>query len=109
LALAQLNNTGCLANTNSDGTTGQRWQASGNGSTNISSIWTPNSPYPMNHTNCTACFFDAFSAATARSTHPGGVHCLMGDGAVRFVAENVDYNTWQAICVRNDGVVVGDF
>jgi prepilin-type processing-associated H-X9-DG protein len=108
-ALAQINNTGCFANADSDGTTGQRWQASGNGSTNVSSIWTPNSPYPMNHTNCTACFFDAFSAATARSTHTGGVHVLMADGAVRFVSENIDYNTWQALCVRNDGAVVGDF
>ncbi|RLS59163.1 MAG: DUF1559 domain-containing protein [Planctomycetota bacterium] len=28
------------------------------------------------------------------SYHVGGVHCLLGDGAVRFVSENIDQGTW---------------
>jgi Protein of unknown function (DUF1559) len=28
-------------------------------------------------------------AMTANSRHPGGVHLLLGDGAVRFVSENI--------------------
>ena len=52
------------------------------------------------------------------SLHPGGVHCLMADGAVRFVNENIDAanNTTQPKSVyfllaeRNDGQAIsGDF
>ena len=34
---------------------------------------------------------------TARSYHPGGVNLLMGDGAVRFVSDNVELQVWRAI------------
>jgi prepilin-type N-terminal cleavage/methylation domain-containing protein/prepilin-type processing-associated H-X9-DG protein len=52
------------------------------------------------------------------SLHPGGVHCLMGDGSVRFVSENIDAanNTTQPKSVyfllaeRNDGQTIsGEF
>lgn len=33
---------------------------------------------------------------TAQSYHTGGVHVLMGDGAVKFVSENVDQMLWIA-------------
>ena len=45
----------------------------------------------------------------ARSHHEGGVHCLMGDGAVRFVSENIDRATFQALGTRRGGEVIGDF
>ncbi|MGI6416694.1 MAG: DUF1559 domain-containing protein [Thermoguttaceae bacterium] len=34
---------------------------------------------------------------TARSSHPGGVNVLLGDGSVRFVGETIALNTWQAL------------
>ena len=51
------------------------------------------------------------------SLHVGGAHFLMGDGAVRFISENVDHNiataqvdsTMERLMSRDDGQVVGDF
>jgi len=44
-----------------------------------------------------------------RSAHVGGAQFLLCDGSVRFVSENIDYNTYQNIGTRNDGKVIGDF
>ncbi|MBS0206833.1 MAG: DUF1559 domain-containing protein [Planctomycetes bacterium] len=50
------------------------------------------------------------------SLHIGGTHFLMGDGAVRFVSENVATgsagaggSTYQNLATINDGTVVGEF
>jgi hypothetical protein len=59
------------------------------------------------------------------SQHEGGVHCLMGDGAVRFISENIDtgntaaavpigsvpspYGTWGALGSVSGGDVVNEF
>ena len=43
------------------------------------------------------------------SLHTGGCHALLGDGAVRFVSENIDGNTLRRLCSRADGEVVGEF
>jgi len=43
------------------------------------------------------------------SLHVGGCHALLGDGTVRFISENVDYNTARRLMSRNDGEQVGDF
>jgi prepilin-type N-terminal cleavage/methylation domain-containing protein len=43
------------------------------------------------------------------SQHTGGAHHLMGDGAVRFISENIDVNTYDALVSRNGGEVIGDF
>jgi prepilin-type processing-associated H-X9-DG protein len=44
-----------------------------------------------------------------RSQHTGGAHFLMVDGSVRFISENIDYNTYQRLGGRWDGNTVGDF
>jgi hypothetical protein len=61
---------------------------------------------------------------SAQSTHEGGVHVLLGDGAVRFVNENIDsgnkqaaevfggrspYGVWGALGTRNGGEVISEF
>lgn len=61
------------------------------------------------------------------SLHVGGTHCLMTDGAVRFISENIDagnqatavpapnssgrspYGVWGALGSRGSGEVVGEF
>ena len=53
----------------------------------------PDAIYPGNLT--------ARGMTTARSNHPGGVNVLMGDGAVRFVAETISQAPWRGLGTRN--------
>ncbi len=46
---------------------------------------------------------------SARSLHTGGAHCMLADGAVKFVSENIDTNLWRSVGGRNDGETVGEF
>jgi len=66
-------------------------------------------------------------ALAPSSAHTGGVHCLMADGAVRFVSENIDtgnlalptpaqasggaspYGVWGALGTKSGGEVIGEF
>lgn len=43
------------------------------------------------------------------SGHEGGAHVLMGDGAVRFLSENMNLATVKRLATRDDGEVVGEF
>ena len=44
------------------------------------------------------------------SAHVGGVHLLLGDGAVRFISDNVDLNsTLKPLADKDDGRVLGEF
>jgi prepilin-type N-terminal cleavage/methylation domain-containing protein len=43
------------------------------------------------------------------SAHPGGVQVALADGAVRFVSDNVDINTYKRLADRDDGNPLGDF
>ena len=47
--------------------------------------------------------------AALQSTHVGGAHVLLGDGAVRFLSENIDQSTLDYLAQRADGEVVGEF
>ncbi|QDT99555.1 DUF1559 domain-containing protein [Gimesia aquarii] len=44
-----------------------------------------------------------------RSFHVGGTHFLMGDGAVRFVSENIDGATYRGLASRAGGEVLGEY
>jgi len=46
---------------------------------------------------------------SSRSLHTGGVQSLMCDGSVRFVSENINLATWQALGTIHKGEVVGEF
>ena len=43
------------------------------------------------------------------STHVGGLHLVMGDGAVRFVSENVDTSVRVNLGYIADGNILGEF
>ncbi len=43
------------------------------------------------------------------SNHTGGAQFLLGDGAVKFVSQNIDINLYQSLATRDGGEVVSDF
>ena len=46
--------------------------------------------------------------AASRSRHPGGVNVLKADGSVRFVSQNIDLATWQAMGSISGGEIVSE-
>lgn len=49
------------------------------------------------------------TALSARSKHTGGVQVLMGDGAIRFVSNNINLPTWQALSSIQGSETLGEF
>ncbi len=78
---------------------------------------TPNSKNPDTNNYCSTTAIDSRmpcapggnQQAIARSRHVGGVHVLMGDGAVRFVSDSISFVTWQALGSMNGAETFGDF
>jgi len=87
----------------------REWSNGIGGQTVFNTLNTPNSKNPDCHP-CGGCgWYDSDGVWSARSRHTGGVQVLMGDGAVRFVSENVDFLTWQRLGHIQDGNPVGPF
>ena len=53
--------------------------------------------------------FGVHGTGSPYSFHVGGSHFTLGDGAVRFISENINFNTFIALCTPNGGEVVGEF
>jgi hypothetical protein len=64
----------------------------------------PNAELPDCHNG-----FHNFALTSARSAHSGGVQVVLVDGSCRFVSENINLATWQALGTRNGNEVVGEF
>jgi prepilin-type N-terminal cleavage/methylation domain-containing protein len=47
--------------------------------------------------------------AASRSRHAGGVHVLLGDGAVRFVSSSIDLSIWRGLATVSGGEVLSEF
>ena len=43
------------------------------------------------------------------SQHTGGVQAVLGDGSVRFLSENLSFNTLRVLANPKDGTPVGEF
>jgi prepilin-type N-terminal cleavage/methylation domain-containing protein/prepilin-type processing-associated H-X9-DG protein len=81
-------------------------------------VQTPNSTAPdvMLSGRCVSrpdiqmpCTTAANHYKAARARHPNGVNVGMGDGAVRYVTNNVNLKTWQALGSMNGGEGLDDF
>jgi prepilin-type N-terminal cleavage/methylation domain-containing protein len=98
---------------------GQRWCDGNPTMTAMTTTLPPNSP------SCTEGTWDGeWGIFSASSRHVGGCHVVLGDGAVRFVNENINsgnssapnpiqgpspYGVWGALGTRNSGDIVGEF
>jgi len=66
--------------------------------------------HPFGSTNATLAAAGGQACnSLINSEHTGGVQLLLGDGAVRFVSSNVDFNTSKILVTRNDNQVIGEF
>jgi prepilin-type N-terminal cleavage/methylation domain-containing protein/prepilin-type processing-associated H-X9-DG protein len=63
---------------------GLRWADTQNAQSNVHIILPPNSPLCVPHDS------NGHSLMTASSRHQGGVHVLMGDGAVKFITSSIE-------------------
>ena len=100
----------CLANTASVyGHTHREWINGMPGQTVFNSLNGPNSPNPDCY-ECSGCsWYDSRGVYSARSRHDGGVQVVLGDGAVRFVSDNINLTTWQLLGAIADDQPVGQF
>jgi prepilin-type N-terminal cleavage/methylation domain-containing protein len=57
----------------------------------------------------TPCATSGVNVLYARSHHTGGVQGVMGDGAVRFISENIDASVFRALGSRAKGEITGEF
>ena len=69
----------------------------------------PNAPHPDCDLYGAAFGLPLGGVFRATSDHPGGVHLLLLDGAVRFVGDAVDPATWRALATRAGGESVGEY
>jgi prepilin-type N-terminal cleavage/methylation domain-containing protein len=88
--LAQVVNGAWIPSANITGWRGQRW-SDGNGSnTMFTAVLPPNSP------SCSQSTWDGSSGIySAGSRHVGGVQVVMGDGAVRFISNNINCGNYR--------------
>ncbi len=102
--------TQCIAgSSNHHSHTRREWANGIGGQTVFNTLNTPNSANPDCH-ECGGCgWYDSRGVWTARSRHKGGVQVLLGDGAIRFISENIDFNTWQNLGHISDGEAIGEF
>jgi prepilin-type N-terminal cleavage/methylation domain-containing protein len=53
--------------------------------------------------------FGVHGTSVPYSFHTGGAHFTMGDGAVRFISDNINVNTFVGLLTPKNGEVIGDF
>jgi prepilin-type N-terminal cleavage/methylation domain-containing protein/prepilin-type processing-associated H-X9-DG protein len=93
------------------------WDGGSNPASTIVPINYPISPddYGMpDFTSCSVncpegpehCLWNWAVSWAFKSNHPGGSNFVFGDGSVRFVHQDIDYQTYQYLGCRNDGQLV---
>jgi hypothetical protein len=85
---------------------GMTWMLSGSVFTWYNHITVPNSVIP----DCASRDAEPYPGLfPARSWHLNGVNLLMTDGAVRFISEEIEPQTWVALGTRANGETVSNF
>ena len=92
----------CLATTTHNSTNGQHWISPQPTQTALNTIAPPNWRFPSCQTSSSGFASDRDGVYAARSRHPGGVQCAIGDASVRFVSESVNLDVWHWLGARND-------
>jgi prepilin-type N-terminal cleavage/methylation domain-containing protein len=64
---------------------------------------------PLSTPNSVVSQYAGYHASNATSLHEGGVHVAFLDGAVHFISENIDGNTWHRLGTPQGGDIPGDF
>ncbi len=97
---------------------GRRWNDGGGGFSAFNTCLPPNGP------QCAHNNHDAQNGYyTASSNHPGGVHVLLADGAIKFISESIDtgnqgagasgnasnYGVWGALGSKSGGETLPQF
>lgn len=80
----------------------------------VSTLYPPNTPVGDKELACTSGTYTPCNGAgnnilSFRSMHVGGAHVVMGDGAVRFVSNNISNVIFNALGTRAGGETIGDF
>lgn len=66
--------------------------------------------HPIGSTNATLAAVGGQACnSLVNSEHTGGVHALLGDGTIRFISANIDFQLSKNMVTRNDGAVLGEF
>ena len=99
---AQVSDALCAGYTSYAGRRGNAWIWGNGMNTTFNTHYQPNQPV-------FDCVANGMGFLKAASLHVGGAHVGLCDGSVRFVSENIDHHTWQALSTRNGAEVVGDF
>lgn len=63
----------------------------------------------MNLRNTNPAADGSLMEITFGSWHEGGAFFTMGDGAVRFISENIDLNLYKALSTKQGGEMIGEF
>jgi len=51
--------------------------------------------------SCVATMTDAQQYQAARSAHPGGVNCALGDASTRFISNFISVDVWRSLCTSH--------
>lgn len=88
---------------------GRNWASPMMYDTLFNTLAPPNTPFHTCHI-CAGCGRgDASGQWPARSRHTGGAHFLMGDGAVKFISENMDTTLYQNLGSASGNDTVAEF
>jgi len=64
---------------------------------------------PRSTPNSSVSQYGGYNASNATSYHEGGVHVLFCDGAVKFIGDTIDGNTWHSLGTPGTYDLPGDF
>ena len=83
---------------------GYSWVMGENCCTQYNHVATPNSK-TCGGTGFPGTMTNMAMQVSAASRHTGGAHVMMGDGAVKFVSDNIDLSVWRGVGSRATGEV----